>query len=265
VAETRAEDLFGFAQRLEVDAELLALLVKVTALESEGTSNICHVEIVAANFGEENFTFESFGSLLESSLPRGGAAARNGQSDRGIARRKRKAHIFLGHAFFGGKKHEALNDIAKFANVAGPGVAAQFSDGLAGEDFLFPTILFRDLTREVRDEGRKIFRPFTQGRQEQRENVDAVKEVGAKFVFLDEVFEIAVSRDDNTDIDFDGLVAANALDFSFFQDAEQLGLHCKGHVADFVEEKRAALGLFEFADVAAGRAGEGTFFVAEKL
>ena len=55
---------------MEVDAELLALLVKVGALEAEGAGDVSHVEIVAADFGEENFAFESFRALLKSSLSR---------------------------------------------------------------------------------------------------------------------------------------------------------------------------------------------------
>ena len=38
-----------------------------------------------------------------------------------------------------------------------------------------------------------------------------------------------------------------------------------GHVADFVEKERAAVGLFEFAEMVGGSAGEGAFFVAEEF
>ena len=55
---------------MQIDAELLALLVEVAALEAEGAGNVGHVEIVAANFGEEDFAFEGFGAFDESSLPR---------------------------------------------------------------------------------------------------------------------------------------------------------------------------------------------------
>jgi hypothetical protein len=44
---------------------LLALLVKVAALEAEGLGNVRHVEVVAANFGEEDFLFEGLGAFGE--------------------------------------------------------------------------------------------------------------------------------------------------------------------------------------------------------
>ena len=78
-------------------------------------------------------------------------------------------------------------------------------------------------------------------------------EIAAKLVLLDEFVEIAVGGDDDAHIDLDGFVAADALDFAFFEDAEQLGLHGQRHVADFVEEEGAAVGLLELADVACRR------------
>jgi len=64
----------GFAKRRKIDAQLLALLVKVAALEAKSAGNIGHVEILAANFSEEHFAFEGCGALLETSLPCGRAA-----------------------------------------------------------------------------------------------------------------------------------------------------------------------------------------------
>ncbi len=62
--------------------------------------------------------------------------------------------------------------------------------------------------------------------------------------------------DDHANVNADGLGRADALDFAFFEHAQQLGLHGQRHVADFVEEERSVLGLLEFADVPPGRAGE---------
>ncbi len=59
--------------------------------------------------------------------------------------------------------------------------------------------------------------------------------------------------------------SAHALDLAFLQHAQQLGLHHRRHVADFIQKQRAAMGLFEFADVPRRRAGEGSFLVAEQL
>ena len=56
-----------------------------------------------------------------------------------------------------------------------------------------------------------------------------------------------------------------ALDLALLQHAQHLGLRLGAHVADFVEEDRAAVGLLELADLLLGRAGERALFVAEQL
>ena len=115
------------------------------------------------------------------------------------------------------------------------------------------------------DELGKIFEAVAQGREDQGKNVDAVEEVAAEFVVFDAVFEVAVGGNDDADVHFDGLVATDAFDFAFFEDAEKLGLHGDRHIADFVEEEGSALGLFEFADVPSRRTGESALFVAEEF
>src|SRR6266478_5323224 len=53
-------DSFRFPERLQIDSQLLAFLVEVTALQSQCTRNIRHMEIVPPNFREHNFPFERF-------------------------------------------------------------------------------------------------------------------------------------------------------------------------------------------------------------
>jgi len=41
-------------------------------------------------------------------------------------------------------------------------------------------------------------------------------------------------------------IAADALDLALLQDAQQFGLHQRRHVADFVQEQRAAMACSNF-------------------
>ena len=52
-----------FAERLQVNSQLLALLIKVAALKTQRSRHIGHVKIVAANFREHHFPFERFGAF----------------------------------------------------------------------------------------------------------------------------------------------------------------------------------------------------------
>ena len=59
--------------------------------------------------------------------------------------------------------------------------------------------------------------------------------------------------------------AAQAPHFVVLEHAQQLRLRRRGHLADFVEQQRAAIGQLEAADAPLGRAGEGAALVAENF
>jgi uncharacterized protein YoaH (UPF0181 family) len=60
-------------------------------------------------------------------------------------------------------------------------------------------------------------------------------------------------------------VAADAVELAVRQHAQQPRLQVERHVADLVEEQRAAVGLLEAAAARGLRAGEGAALVAEEL
>ncbi len=78
-------------------------------------------------------------------------------------------------------------------------------------------------------------------------------------------FEIAMRGRDDAHVTAHRHVIADALEHAFLQHAQQLHLHRRAHVADLVEEQRAALGDLETALAGGHRAGEGAFLMAEQL
>ena len=60
-------------------------------------------------------------------------------------------------------------------------------------------------------------------------------------------------------------VAADALEAALLQDPQELHLHLQRHIADLVQEQRAALGKFETADARAQGPGERAFLMTEQL
>ncbi len=71
--------------------------------------------------------------------------------------------------------------------------------------------------------------------------------------------------DHHAHIHLDGLVAPDALDLALFQHAQQLCLHGHGHIADFIQKKCSAFGLFELAEMFGRGTGKCALFVAKKL
>ena len=74
-----------------------------------------------------------------------------------------------------------------------------------------------------------------------------------------------MGRGDDAHVDRLHLAAADAGELALLQHAQQLGLGVERHVADLVEEERAAARLLELAGHRPVGAGEGALLVAEEL
>jgi hypothetical protein len=74
-----------------------------------------------------------------------------------------------------------------------------------------------------------------------------------------------VGRAHNPHIDGNRFVTAQPLNSSFLQRAQKLRLHVGAHIANLIQEQRAAIGLFEFSLAARCRPRKSALFVAKKL
>jgi len=82
----------------------------------------------------------------------------------------------------------------------------------------------------------------------------------------DQIAQVPVGRRNDAQIDFRmDPIGADLLQLAGLEESQQQTLHAQGHVADFVEEQRAAVGGFEQAGLVIGRAGERAANVAEEL
>ena len=104
-----------------------------------------------------------------------------------------------------------------------------------------------------------------QRRQRQVDHVDPVIQILAKPLVLDHVLELAVGGREQANIDGDLGLGADRADLALLQRAQELGLELDRHLADLVEEQRAAVGLLEQALPALLGVGERALGVAEQL
>ncbi|MGY3344827.1 hypothetical protein ACVWYK_003596 [Bradyrhizobium sp. USDA 4470] len=86
-----------------------------------------------------------------------------------------------------------------------------------------------------------------------------------KKALLDQHAQVLVGGRDDAHVGLDRGAAADRGVFALLQHAQQTGLRLHRHVADFVEEKRPALGLLEPAGRARVGAGEGAALMAEQF
>ena len=133
-------------------------------------------------------------------------------------------------------------------------------------DLLRPAIVVgADLLEKVRDEHRDVLAALAQRRQLDRHDREPVVQVLAEPPAGDLGLQILVRRGDDADVDLDRLAAADALELALLEHAQHLRLRVRVHVADLVEEQRAAIGELELAAALLGRAGERALLVAEQL
>src|SRR5262249_7285426 len=102
-------------------------------------------------------------------------------------------------------------------------------------------------------------------RHAQRKDIEAVEKIGAKSPRDRHLLEVAIRRRDDAHVDAQGARASDGLDLALLEDAKKLDLEVEGHLADLVEEDRAAVGELEASVAALSGAREGTALVAEEL
>ena len=112
---------------------------------------------------------------------------------------------------------------------------------------------------------RNVLLPVPERRHEDRNHVEAEVEILAEAPAPDFRLQILVGGREDAGIDFDPRRSADRLHRLFLQDAQHLGLRLQAHVADLVEEDRAAVGDLELAAPIGDGAGERAAHVAEQL
>ena len=110
-----------------------------------------------------------------------------------------------------------------------------------------------------------ILPPVAQRRHEEGNHVQPVEEIFAEIAALDLFLQILVGRRHDAHIHLDEFGGADRLETLLVERAQHFGLRAQAHVAHFVQEERAAVGLLEFSDLVLVGAGEAALDVAEHL
>ena len=105
-------------------------------------------------------------------------------------------------------------------------------------------------------EQRDVVGAIAQRRHEDRNDVQAEVEILAEAAAADLAGQFLVGRRQHADVDPDARRAADRLDHLLLQRAQDLRLRLQAHVANLVEEQRAAVGQLELAAAIGDGAGE---------
>src|SRR5437588_6696451 len=117
----------------------------------------------------------------------------------------------------------------------------------------------------MRDEVRNVLAALAQWRQRDRENIQTVVEVDAKFAPLHHLHQVTVCCRHQPNVHLVSTSAAQAFELLFLQDTQQLGLQCRWNIAHLVQEERSLVGHFEATNLLCDSAGKGALLVTKEL
>lgn len=156
-------------------------------------------------------------------------------------------------------------DVFELADVTGPMMGTELEAGGVGQEEAGLGEFGGGEGDEVFGEGVDVGGAVVERGDFDGEGAQAEGEVCAEAAFLDFAVEVAVCGGDDADFGFESLLASEAFEALFLDDAEEFGLEGGIEIADFVEEESAAACAFEDAMAAGDGAGEGATFVAEEF
>jgi hypothetical protein len=159
-----------------------------------------------------------------------------------------------------------FNDVLQLANVSRPVIGLQRRQRLGRRLHRPYVVVLRVHLEEVLHQHRHVLTPIAQRRHHDVDDVEPVIQILAELIRGDAIQEPAVGRCHDPHVDACArAIAADALNLARFKEAQQQRLHAQAHLAHFVHENRAAIGLLEPAALVAVGIGEAAAHVAEQL
>ncbi len=168
--------------------------------------------------------------------------------------------------FAPGRHHrDPAAGVLQLAHVAWPWQVLQVFLGLAFQKLRLDRQLQGGAAEEVAGEGGDIFAAVRHAGDVDANHVEAMEQVLTELARMHQGFQVLVSRGDDAHINLDRCVTAHAVELAVRQYAQQASLGVGRHIADLIEEQRAAIRLFKASATQVGGAGERAFLMAEQL
>ena len=224
----------------------------------------------AARFRFQRWEASAF--TIRSRLGVGGNLGRQGRAARRrVARRRRslgpaelRREVLDLDRLARAERDRVFQRVLELADVSGPGAGLQHVQRV-GRETQRPARAAADVREEVLGDEGDVLRPLAQRRKVDRDDAQAVVEVLAEAPRPDHLQEILVRRGDDPRVHHARRALADALELPLLQDAQELHLQVQRHVADLVEEDRAAARQLEPSDAVPHRSRERALHVAEEL
>ena len=119
----------------QIDPQCLTFLVQVASLQAQRSGGVRHPLMMPLQLRQNQFAFESVRALGQRAACATAADGRSASPAGNARRTSGCVHCAIG------QQQQALDHVAQFAHVAGPGVALQLLDGLRQKRFGFQPLI----------------------------------------------------------------------------------------------------------------------------
>ena len=242
------------------DADFFDFIVHDSLRDSEFSSGSGDVSVICLESFDDEFAFEGFDEGIEISFCFGVESGSGG-----LTGLEGGGEVIAVDDVIGCGENGTFDAVFEFSDVSGPVVGHEHIDCRSGDaDDMF-SVQFIEFFEEMFCEEHDIGSSVMEGGEVDGEDVESIVEVFAEFSFFHEFFEVAAGCGDESDIDFDFVVASDAGEGSFLDESEEFDLDRLAEVADFVEEEGSSVCGFCATASGIDCAGEGAFFVPEEF
>ncbi len=159
----------------------------------------------------------------------------------------------------------AFESVAKFADVAGPGVCGKHAARSVREFRAGTIVNCYERNEQMFRERENVCTSLAKRRNGERKNVETKKKIFAELSGGDGGLKIHIGEGDEAGFDTKRLRAAETLESALLKDAQQFCLRVGREGRDFVKDDGAGTAKLEAAEFAFDGSGEGAAFVAKKL
>ncbi len=163
------------------------------------------------------------------------------------------------------KCQRVLDGVGQFANVALPRVRFQSFHGILTQGDRLSAVLTAVSIDQMLGEQFDIVLAIAKCRKFDFEGVNSEVKVFAERAFVDHFLEWSICRADNSNIDVEGFIFADAAQFAGLQKSQQFDLSRFVEFAEFVEKQCPAVGHFDQALAVSVRSGERSFAMPEEF
>ncbi len=161
--------------------------------------------------------------------------------------------------------HHALDDVAQFPDVAGPGIGRQNVQRLGGEALDLFRVFPGQLGEIMLKQQGNIPGSLAERGQVDGHDIQPVIQILAELALVHHLFEVAVGGRDQPHIHLQRIAPSHTLEAPLLEDTQDLDLDGGINFPDLIQKQRAAIGQLEAPRPPLGGAGEGAFFMPEQL